>query len=131
MKFEIITGRNQGYPCIPELNERESAGFIQPVCKYLFSSGREGYPVIADVPESSTGFAGTLPECLMMCFGANVNNGYLWIRNISALRSVTESSLYYGGRKVQGMYYNEKPCGTAFCNGGTVFDTYSVREKIV
>ncbi len=131
MKFEIIKGRNEGYPCIPELNERESAGFIQPVCEYLFSSGSEGYPVIADVPESSTGFTGTLPECMMMCFGEKVNGGYPWIRNISSLRSITESSLYYGGKKIQGMYYNGKHCGTAFCNGGTVFDTYSVREKIV
>lgn len=131
MGFEIIKNRNQGYPSIPELNERESAGLIQPVCRYLFYSGNEGYPVIADVPESSTGFADTLPECLMVCFGENINSGYPWIRNISALRSVTESTLYYGGRRVTGMYYNGNSCGTAFCNGGIVFDTYSVRERIV
>ena len=131
MAFEIINGRNNGYPCIPELNERQSAALVSPVCEYMFKAGATGYPVVAGLSENTCGISVPYPETLMICFGKDVNDGYPWIRNIKALRSVTESSLFFEGRRAERLYFNGNICETAFCNGKKVFDTFISREKIV
>ncbi len=131
MAFEIIKGRNHGYPCIPELNEIESAAFVYPVNEFMLTGRIGRYPVIEKLPEVTAEFSVPFPECMMICFGESVNGGFPWIRGLKAIISKTESTLWYNGRRVHRMYFNEKPCKTAYCNGLRVFDTFSERTEIV
>lgn len=131
MAFSIISGRNQGYPCISELRERSSAVLVQPICEFMFDLSGGGYPVIAPVRKASAELVSPIPEYIMVCLGDRVNSGLPWITVLKALRSVMESSLYFRGRQVQAMYFNENPCKTAYCNGKKVFAEYLIREKIV
>lgn len=131
MVFEIIKGRNQGYPCIPELNECESAKLISPVNEYMFFAGSGEYPVIVQVPAASAKLEAPFPEYMMTCFGENVNGGFLWLGRLKAIRNRTESELYNNGRKIRRMYFNENSCKTAYCNGLRVFETFCERTEIV
>jgi len=131
MAFEIIKGRNQGYPCIPELNERESADLVGTVNEYMFFAESGRYPVIAQLSVASAKLEAPFPEYMMTCFGENVNDGFPWLGRLKAIRKRTESSLCYNGRNIRRMYFNEKICKTAYCNGLRVFDTFSERTEIV
>ena len=131
MAFEIISGRNQGYPCVPELNERESAKLVSPVNEFMLFGGNGSYPVVVQLPEISGKLSAPLPEYMMMCFGENVNGGLPWIKKLKAVRNKTESALCYNGRNVRQMYFNENLCKTAYCNGLRVFDTFFERTEIV
>lgn len=97
----------------------------------MFALPDGGYPVIAPMREASAELVSPIPEYMMVCLGDRVNSGLPWITALKALRSVMESSLYYRGRQVQAMYFNENPCETAYCNGKQAFATYLTREKIV
>lgn len=131
MGFEIIDGRNHGYPCIPELAERDKAGLTVPVCQFMFVLGRSGYPVIAPIQESSAVISEPLPEYMMNCFREEVNGGYPWIGDLKAIVNGTVSFLYFGDRHVKSMYYEGKAVKTAYCGGSKVYDTYLSRAKIV
>lgn len=131
MGFEIIDGRNDGYPCIPELRECDNTGLINPVCEFMFTPGESGYPAIARLPEAETGFTGEPPEYMMMCFGEKVNGGYPWISELKTAVSTSYSYLYFGGSHAERLYYEGKAVKTAYCGGRKVFDTYLIREKIV
>ena len=131
MGFEIIEGRNDGYPCIPELRECESTALTYPVSEFMFTPGESGYPEIARLPEAETGFTGEQPEYIMMCFGEQVNGGYPWISGLKTAVRASYSYLYFGDRHAEKLYYEGKEIETAYCGGRKVFDTYLIREKIV
>lgn len=131
MGFEIIDGRNHGYPCIPELPELDKARLTAPVCQFMFVPGRSGYPMIAPVRESAAGISEPLPEYMMTCFGDEVNGGYPWIGDLKAVVNDSYSLLYFGDKRVKSMYCEGKAVKTAYCGGGKVFDTYQSRAKIV
>lgn len=130
MEFEVIDGRNNGYPCIHELREFGKA-LTAPVCEFMFVPDKSGYPVITRLPETASDLSGALPECMMTCFGEQINGGYPWISNLKAVVNVSDSLLFFGGRHVKGLYYEEKSIETAYCGGVRVFDTYLIREKII
>ncbi len=130
MGFEIIDGRNHGYPCIPEQRECGEA-LASPVCEFMFVPGKVGYPVITRLSETASGLSEELPEYIMTSFGEHVNGGYPWIGGLKAAVNVSESHLYFGNRHVKVLYYEGKAIETAYCSGIRVFDTYLTREKIV
>lgn len=131
MTFKIIEGRNQGYPCIPELSERDDAKLVAPVCMYMFTTGESGYPVIAPVPDAVPELTSPLPEYMMICFGEKVNSGLPWIGGLKAAVQISDSSLYFSDKQIRGMYFGEQALELAYCNGAKVFETYYVRMKIV
>lgn len=159
--FEIIADRNQGYPCIPELEERDSAelteplcqfmlaagenGYLcisemeerdsaeltEPLCQFMFVAGENGYPVIASMPEVSPKLVPPFPDYMMMCFGETINGGLPWIRAIKAIEKVFFSSLYFEDKQVQRIYFEGQDLTAAYCNGCKVFDKHYDRMKIV
>lgn len=131
MRFEIYEGRNQGYPYIPELSERDSAGLISPVSRTILIADGSGYPMIAGMPAATVELIKPLPGNIMICCGDDVNGGLPWISRLKAIITVTESSLYFGDKKVTGLYLGEKEIKTAFCNNKKVFDIYFDRKIIV
>lgn len=131
MTFEIYEGRNQGYPCIPELAELDGAEPVSPVCRMMFSTNGSGYPVISAVPDVDAKLIKPLPEYMTICFGDRANDGYPWISELKAIVRRSESSLYFGDKKAERLYFNGKEIETAFCNDEKVFEIYSDREKIV
>lgn len=46
MSFAIISGRNNGYPCIPELDELISAERKPPYSDFMMIAAGNSYPVI-------------------------------------------------------------------------------------
>ena len=100
--FEMIEGRNNGYPVIK---------------------------VVRD--DIDTGLKAPLPLCMMICFGKNVNGGLPWIKRLRAVRKITDSSLYFKDKKAESLYFDNKDIETAYCNNKKVFDKYYVREYIV
>lgn len=100
--FEMIEGKNNGYPVIKEVRDDIDARLKAP-----------------------------LPSCMMICFGENINGGLPWIKRLQAVRKKTDSSLYFNDKKAERLYFDNKTIETAFCNDKKVFDIYYIREYIV
>lgn len=99
MSFAIISGRNNGYPCIPELNE--------------FVSAEENPPY---------------PDFMMRCC-PELNEGYPWILKLVTLDEATESSLYAVNKKIIGIFAGSKEIKSAYCREKAVFFKYYVRAS--
>ncbi len=130
MGFDIVEGRNHGYPCIPELKERDDIGMVSPVCRFMFIA-ESSYPSIFSIPEALPEMVKPVPEFMMRCFGESVNGGLPWIEELKAVRKNVFSSLYFGSRQVKGLYFGENALKSAYCSEAKVFDTYYERGKIV
>ncbi len=130
MGFDIINGRNHGYPCIPELNERDDIGLEYPVCQFMFIA-EGGYPSIFSMPEALTSMVKPVPKFMMRCFGKLINGGLPWIEELKEVRKNSFSSLYFGSRQVKGLNFGEQELKSAYCSGTKVFGEYYDRGKIV
>lgn len=100
MEQTIVTGRNNGYPCIPQLAD------------------------ISKLQQSSPPY----PQYIMRCLGSGVNDGYPCIMSLAGAVMHTASRLYFGERPVTSMYLNGKSVRAGFCNGQRVFGVYYTAE---
>lgn len=129
--FEIIPGKNNGYPFIKGLRDDVTAGLTQPLCRGIFRGKKGEYLTIPFSRNFDAALKAPLPLCMMICFGENVNGGLPWIKRLRAVRKITDSSLYFKDKKAESLYFDNKDIETAYCNNKKVFDKYYVREYIV
>lgn len=132
MNFQIDSEINSGYPHIPDMPEIPDISLSKPYYKYIHildNNRNNGYPtfeIFEDMPV--TAMQKIYPHGLMMCMGADVNNGYPCIPEISSVRIKKFSTLYFGEKHITDMYYRQKPVSVAYCNEKEVF---SVRYTVI
>ena len=77
MALSIVSGRNNGYPCIPEISDAPSTAFKVPYFEYGMYTVDGSYPIIRQLPELETvKFIPPFPEYSWVILGADVNDGY-------------------------------------------------------
>lgn len=91
MSFYILDSRNNGYPCIYELQ---------------------------DIPDTDMKIP--YPHGVFMCMG-EYNDGYPFIPEINNVGLKTYSSLYFGENNVSELYFNGEYITKAYCNEQEVF----------
>ena len=132
MSFEIIEGRNGGYPCIPQLSERSSTGLTPPCCQYMMQVSVEGkYPAVQDVPEITSIMTNPFPENMMSCYGPEVNSGYPWLALLETIVQATFSRLRTNGRTASALWYNGQEIKKAYSKEQKVYEIYYLKRRIV
>ena len=96
MTQTIISGRNNGYPCIAELPELDSIKTLEA----------------------------PYPDMIMRVLGESVNDGYPCIIPLEGVEKRVYSELFFGDKQVCAMYCGEKPVEAAYCKGRKVFEVY-------
>lgn len=81
MSFAIIIGRNNGYPCIPELDEFVSAERKPPYSDFMLLVEENNYPMIKKLALKKTSAERTVPypDFIMRCY-PELNDGYPCIK---------------------------------------------------
>lgn len=130
MSFAVISGRNDGYPCIPELDESISANRTPPYPDFIFRcilEQNDGYPHISKLGESvSADRIPPYPEFIFRCV-PGLNDGYPSLLKMGKLEEKSKSSIYAGEKKIVALFMGNKEIRTAFCHGQKVFYKYFVK----
>lgn len=81
MSFAIIGGRNNGYPCIPELDEFVSAERTPPYSDFMLIVPEGGYPMIKKLAPKKFSAERTppYPDFMFRCI-PELNGGYPCIK---------------------------------------------------
>ena len=99
MSFAIISGRNNGYPCIPELDELISAERKPPYSDFMMIAAGNSYPVIKKLALKKSSADRTIPypDFIFRCI-PNLNGGYPYFPKLGTLAEDVKSSLFAGER---------------------------------
>ena len=129
MSLYIIDGRNDGYPCVPEISELPETGLVPPIPSgTLFVSPykNNGYPSVNKL--------GSLPEKInliypytrisMRILGNGFNSGYPCIPALEKAVIKMDSKLKFGTLPVIGMYLGNEMIKNAFCGETPVYKVY-------
>jgi len=75
--LSIVSGRNDGYPCVPEISDAPSTAFKVPYFEYGMYSVDGSYPIITKLPDlRGAEFTPPFHEFQWLIMGADVNDGY-------------------------------------------------------
>ena len=124
MSFCIYSERNNSYPYIEDMPEMPSLNLKKPYYSYLYIIDEEknnGYPAFrefADIP--STDMKKIYPYGFMICM-KDINYGYPCIPEINNISIEKFSSIYFGGKHINEIYYKNKCISYAYCNEKEVF----------
>lgn len=131
MSLYILSGRNNGYPCVPELQDIPDTDMKKPYNSNCFISGdniNDGYPSLMcfkNIPQ--TDMKVPYPHGAFMCLGDDFNDGYPFIPEITNVRLRTYSSLYFGEKPVSELYFNGEYITKAYCNEQKVFNVKYIK----
>ena len=92
--MRIVSGRCEGFPCVPDAYEPYSARFTAPF------------------PQN------------MMTAVSGVNDGFPYISALDEVQEETFSNLCFADADISGLYYGDTEVSFAYCNGGTMFRKY-------
>ena len=131
MSFAIIIGRNNGYPCIPELDEFVSAERKLPYSDFMLLVEENNYPMIKKLALKKTSAERTVPypDFIMRCYPA-LNDGYPYLLKLGTLAEAVKSSLFAGEKKVINIFAGDREIKSAYCRGEAVFVKYYVKRNI-
>lgn len=131
MSFAIIIGRNNGYPCIPELDEFVSAERKPPYSDFMLLVEENNYPMIKKLALKKTSAERTAPypEFIMRCY-PGLNDGYPYLLKLGTLTEDVQSSLFAGEKKVINIFAGDREIKSAYCRGEAVFVKYYVKRNI-
>lgn len=122
----FIEGRNNGYPCIAELQDPPSTGFSAPFPEYFFKfdpQTNNGYPYIVQAPKipRHTELLPPYPDFIMHCLGNEFNDGYPCIMKLENIERMIFSDIYFGEQKAERLFMGGKAVEAAYCNGQKVY----------
>ena len=134
MSLYIISGRNEGYPCVPEVQELPEAKLFPPVYGRVMKISphiNEGYPYVGEIkplPESVS-LVYPYPDTVMSVLGEEFNSGYPCIPALENAERKVMSKIVFGERAVRGMYYGGRYIRRAYCKGEEVYKVYWEKIK--
>jgi hypothetical protein len=128
MSFAVISGRNDGYPCIPSLDESVSADRTPPYSDFMFTVPAGSYPTLKMLRPLKASAELTLPypDFMFRCV-PELNDGYPSLLKMGRLEEKAVSSIYAGEKKIVALFTGNKEIKTAFCRGQKVFYKYFVK----
>lgn len=131
MSFIIISGRNNGYPCIPELDDLISAERKPPYNDFILIVPEDSYPVIKKLVNKKTSAERSFPypEFIMRCY-PELNDGYPYLRKLGTLSEDVKSSLFAGEKKIINIFAGNKKIKSAYCREETMFTKYYVKRNL-
>lgn len=131
MSFAIISGRNNGYPCIPELDELISAERKPPYSDFMMIAVGNSYPVIKKLALKKSSADRTIPypDFIFRCI-PNLNGGYPYLPKLGTLAEDVKSSLFAGERKAVNIFAGDREIKSAYCRGEEVFVKRYVKRNI-
>lgn len=131
MSFAIISERNNGYPCIPELDEFVSAERKPPYSDFMLLVEENNYPMIKKLALKKTSAERTVPypDFIMRCY-PELNYGYPYLLKLGMLAEDVQSSLFAGEKKVINIFAGDREIKSAYCRGEAVFVKYYVKRNI-
>ncbi|MCM1269012.1 MAG: hypothetical protein NC247_00105 [Ruminococcus flavefaciens] len=131
MSFAIISERNNGYPCIPELDEFVSAERKPPYSDFMLLVEENNYPMIKKLALKKTSAERTVPypDFIMRCY-PELNDGYPYLLKLGALTEDVQSSLFAGEKKVINILAGDREIKSAYCRGEAVFVKCYVKRNI-
>lgn len=131
MSFAIIIGRNNGYPCIPELDEFVSAERKPPYSDFMLLVEENNYPMIKKLALKKTSAERTVPypDFIMRCY-PELNDGYPYLLKLGTLAEDVQSSLFAGEKKVINIFAGDREIKSAYCRGKAVFVKHYVKRNI-
>ena len=131
MSFEIIIGRNNGYPCIPELDEFVSAERKPPYSDFMLLVEENNYPMIKELALKKTSAERTAPypDFMFRCV-PHLNDGYPYLLKLGTLTEDVQSSLFSGEKKVINIFAGDREIKSAYCRGEAVFVKCYVKRNI-
>ena len=131
MSFAIISERNNGYPCIPELDEFVSAERKPPYSDFMLLVEENNYPMIKKLALKKTSAERTVPypDFMFRCV-PHLNNGYPYLLKLGTLAEAVKSSLFAGEKKVINIFAGDREIKSAYCRGEAVFVKCYVKRNI-
>ena len=131
MSFAIIGGRNNGYPCIPELDEFVSAERKSPYSDFMLIVPEGGYPMIKKLAPKkfSAERMPPYPDFMFRCI-PELNDGYPYLLKFGSLAEEVESSLFAGEKKIINIFAGDREIKSAYCHGQAAFVKYYVKINI-
>lgn len=131
MSFAIISGRNNGYPCIPELDEFVSAERKPPYSDFMLLIADNSYPTIKKLALKKISAERTTPypDFIMRCY-PELNDGYPYLLKLGTPAEDVQSSLFAGEKKVINIFAGDREIKSAYCRGEAVFVKYYVKRNI-
>lgn len=130
MSFAAISGRNEGYPCIPSLDESVSADRTPPYSDYMFTVLPDCYPSLKKLKplRASAELTRPYPDFMFRCV-PELNEGYPSLLKMGRLKEESVSFVYAGDKKIISLFAGDKEIKTAFCRGRTVLYKYLVKTN--
>ncbi|MDE5770504.1 MAG: hypothetical protein K2I06_02580 [Ruminococcus sp.] len=131
MSFYVLDGRNNGYPCISELQDMNGTDMKKPYNSSYFMAGNEvngGYPSLIcmkNVPKTDMKIP--YPHGAFICLGDDFNDGYPFIAEINNVGLQTYSSIYFGENHISKLYLNGEYITKAYCNEQEVFSVKYIK----
>lgn len=122
MSMTIIQGKNNGYPCIPELTDNFAVIHTPPFWEFSMKLSpylNNGYPVMLQipVPKRKTAMKPLFPDFYMHCLGSNFNNGYPCILKLENITRSPFVNIFFGKSKAHRLFFGTGEISSAFCNG--------------
>lgn len=133
MSMVFIDGRNNGYPCILELQDPPNTEFAAPFPEYFFEfdpQKNNGYPYAVHIPKipRQTALLPPYPDFIMRCLGDEFNDGYPCIMKLENIECQIFSNVYFGKYKAEKLFMGEKAVEAAYCNGQKVYGNIYVTK---
>ncbi len=128
MSMSIISGRNEGFPCIPDVPDMHSTNLVVPypgAAVIIDGTHCDGFPFTMTSSDLPGSVSPSVPYPLaLMTVSAGYNSGFPAVRSAEFVNEVSFSQLCFGDVPIDELFFGSTEIKFAYCGGGTVFRKY-------